>query len=316
MTELALLFPGQGAQRPGMGRALRAEDPDVADAHRGRPAAAAGLPLEQLCAEGPAEALRPTEVAQPALFAVGLALADVARSVGLRPAAVAGHSLGEYTAAVAAGALTSEAGFELVAARGRLMADVQRVRPGAMAAVLGLPPAEVGALCAAVAGSETLTPANFNAPSQTVVSGDEPAIERLLARAADQRGARAVRLPVGAAFHSALMAPVRDQLGRLAAELAWNDLRVPLAANASAKLLTGAGEVREALLAQIAAPVRWVACVEALLAAGCRHFLELGPGRPLSGLVRQIAPDADVASADSRSAIEAYARERRHLVTA
>ena len=313
-AQLALLFPGQGAQRPGMGTALRAQDPALAGAHLARAAAAAGLPLEKLCADGPADALRRTEVAQPALFAVGLALADVARSVGLRPAAVAGHSLGEYTAAVAGGALTPEAGVELVAARGRLMADVQRLRPGAMAAVLGLPPAGVEALCREVASHDTLAPANFNAPAQTVVSGDEPAIERLLAHAASLPGVRAVRLPVGAAFHSALMAPVRDQLGRLAAGLAWHDLRAPLAANASARLLTGANDVRDALLAQIAAPVRWVACVEALLAAGCRHFLELGPGRTLSGLVRQIAPDADVASADSRSAIEAYARKRPHLL--
>jgi [acyl-carrier-protein] S-malonyltransferase len=315
MSALAFLFPGQGAQRPGMGSALRDSDPDVLAAHFARASAASGLPIEQFCADGPAAELLRTEVAQPALFAVSLALADVARTVGLRPQAVAGHSLGEYTAAVAAGALEPEEGVALVARRGRLMARVQRERPGAMAAIVGPAPETVAALCAAAEGSGALAVANFNTPCQTVVSGDVGAIDRLLALVRQQRAGRGVRLPVGAAFHSALMRPVRDELSGVVTGLGWRDLEVPLAANTSGALVQSAAVVREALVAQVTEPVRWVACVRALLDAGCRHFLELGPGRVLSGLVRQIAPGADVAAADSRAAIEAYVATRRHLLT-
>jgi [acyl-carrier-protein] S-malonyltransferase len=316
MSALAFLFPGQGAQRPGMASALRESDPDVLAVHLARANAASGLPIERLCADGPAAELVRTEVAQPALFAVSLALADVARTLGLRPHAVAGHSLGEYTAAVAAGALAPEEGVALVARRGKLMARAQRERPGAMAAIVGPAPETVEALCAAAAGAGTLAPANFNAPSQTVVSGDAAAIERLLALVRERGEGRAVRLPVGAAFHSTLMRPVQRELGSAVAGLGWRDPEVPVAANASGAMVQTAAGVREALVAQIAAPVRWVACVRALLDAGCRHFLELGPGRVLSGLVRQIAPEADVVAADSRAAIEAYAASRPHLVSA
>jgi [acyl-carrier-protein] S-malonyltransferase len=316
MSALAFLFPGQGAQRPGMDSALRASDPDVVAVHLARASAASGLPVDQLCAEGPAAELLRTEVAQPALFAVSLALADVARALGLRPHAVAGHSLGEYTAAVAAGALAPEQGVALVARRGRLMARAQRERPGAMAAIVGLSPEAVEALCAAVDGAGTLAPANFNAPSQTVVSGDAAAIDRLLPLVREQGVGRAVRLPVGAAFHSTLMRPVQQELRGVVAGLGWRDPEVPIAVNASGAMVQTAAGVQKALVAQIAAPVRWVACVRALLEAGCHHFLELGPGRVLGGLVRQIAPEADISAADSRAAIEAYAAARPHLLTA
>ncbi len=316
MTRLAFLFPGQGAQRPGMGAALAASDPELLAARLAGAGAASGLPIEQLCADGPATALMRTEVAQPALFAVSLALADVAHAAGLRPHAVAGHSLGEYTAAVAAGALAVADGEALVARRGRLMAGAQRERPGAMAAVVGLDAETVGALCADAAGGAALAPANFNAPAQTVVSGDAEAVERLLALVAARGLGRAVRLPVGAAFHSPLMRAVADELDGVTAGLAWRAPDVPIAANASGGLVATAEGVRRALVTQVAAPVRWVSCVHALVDAGCRHFLELGPGRVLSGLVRQICPGADVAAADSRAAIEAFAATRPHLLSA
>jgi [acyl-carrier-protein] S-malonyltransferase len=316
MTELALLFPGQGAQRPGMDAGLRRSDPELLRIHLGRAAAVTGLPLERLCAEGPADVLTRTDVAQPALFAVSLALWDIARDVGLRPAAFAGHSLGEYTAAVAAGALVPADGVALVAERGRLMARAQQQRPGTMAAILGPTADAVEALCARVAEPGVLAVANLNAPTQTVVSGDHAAVERLLSLVRELQAGRGVPLPVGAAFHSPLMSPVQQQIAKTVATLSWRDLHAPLASNSSGRLVRSASAVREALMAQIAAPVRWVACVQALLAAGCRHFLELGPGRVLSGLVRQIAPEADVAAVDSRAGIEAYVAARPHLLTA
>lgn len=298
-----------------MDAGLRDSDPDLLATHLGRAAAASRLPLQRLCAEGPAEELKRTEVAQPALFAVSLALADIAHAVGLRPSAFAGHSLGEYTAAAAAGALTPEDGAALVAERGRLMAHAQKQRPGAMAAILGPTPDTVEALCARVAHVGVLSIANFNAPTQTVVSGDHDAIDCLLALVREQHVGRGVRLPVGAAFHSSLMRPAQIELAKTVAVLPWRDPEAPLASNSSGLLVHSAAEVRAALMAQIAAPVRWVACVRTLLASGCRHFLELGPGRVLAGLVRQIAPDTDVATADSRAAIEAYVAARPHLIT-
>jgi len=314
MTALALLFPGQGSQRPGMDAGLRHSDPDLLTTHLGRAAAASRQPLERLCAAGPAEALMRTEVAQPALFAVSLALADVGRAVGLRPTALAGHSLGEYTAAVAAGALTPDDGAALVAERGRLMAHAQRQRPGAMAAILGPAPDVVEALCARVSRSGVLALANFNAPTQTVVSGDNAAVERLLDLVRELDVGRGVLLSVGAAFHSSLMHPVQKELAKTVAVLPWHDPETPIASNSSGLLVHSASGVRDALMAQIAAPVQWVACVRTLLAAGCRHFLELGPGRRLTALVRQIAPDVDAAAADSRAAIEAFVATRPHLI--
>jgi [acyl-carrier-protein] S-malonyltransferase len=316
MTGLAILLPGQGAQRPGMDAGLRQTDSDLLTSHLDRVAAASRLPLARLCAEGPAETLKRTEVAQPALFAVSLALCDIAREVGLRPTALGGHSLGEYTAAVAAGALTPDDGAALVAERGRLMARAQQQRPGAMAAIIGTAPDVVEALCARVAGSGVLAVANYNAPTQTVVTGDHAAIEHLLGLVRELDGGRGVRLPVGAAFHSPLMQPVQIELAKTAAVLPWRDPDAPLVSNSSGLLVHSASAVRKALAAQIAAPVRWVACVQTLLAAGCRHFLELGPGRVLTGLVRQIAPGVDVAAADSRAAIEAYVAARPHLLAA
>ena len=316
MTALGFLFPGQGSQRPGMGSALLGTDPDLIGARFASAAAVSGLPIQGLCTAGPASELVKTEIAQPALFAVSLALADVARDVGLLPRAVAGHSLGEYTAAVVAGALPAADGMALVARRGQLMSTAQRERPGAMAAVVGVPSDTVSALCEAAADGAVIVPANFNAPSQTVVSGDVAAIERLVVLVAERGLGRAIKLPVGAAFHSPLMRPVEQELDRTTAALRWQDATVPVAGNASGSMLRGAEQVRRSLVVQITAPVRWVACVHALHAAGCRHFLELGPGRVLSGLVRQVCPEADVAAADSRAAIEAFAAARPHLVRA
>jgi [acyl-carrier-protein] S-malonyltransferase len=297
-----------------MDTALRATDPDVLDAHLARADTSSGLRVSHMCAHGPADTLTRTSVAQPALFAVSMATYDVARGLGLHPDAVAGHSVGEYAAAVAAGGLEVSDGARLVSERGRLMAAAQAERAGAMAAILGIDRDRVARLCRRAAGGRLLALANINSRSQVVVSGDVAAVEELVRLVAEEGAGRAIRLPVGAAFHSPLMIPVRQRLAVLTQTLGWRAPRIVLVANATGRPVRGADGLRRALVAQVAAPVRWVDCVEALVAAGCRHFLELGPGQVLTGLVRQIAPDVETVAANSRATLEAFAAAHPDLV--
>jgi [acyl-carrier-protein] S-malonyltransferase len=310
---LAFVYPGQGSQKVGMGAELLASEGELLAHYLDQAEAASGLPVRRLVLEGPQEALTDTSVAQPALFTLSLALTDAARSRGLRPELVAGHSLGEYTAAAAAGSVSVEDGIELVCLRGRLMGEIQSERPGAMAAVIGLSAAEVSSLCEQADDDGTVTLANLNSPTQIVVSGEEAGVERLMELATEAGAQRVVRLQVGAAFHSELMKPVQEKMAEAVAGVAWNDPAVPIAVNASGRIVRTAEEVREALVAQIASPVRWVDCVRSLVAAGCTACLELGPGRVLSGLVRQIDADVDVFPADSPARLDEFVRERPAL---
>jgi [acyl-carrier-protein] S-malonyltransferase len=287
-----------------MGGDVAAARPDLIDGYLEHAERESGLPIRTLCLEGPLEELTRTEVAQPALFAVSLAMADIAGEHGLRPDFAAGHSLGEYTAAVVAGALSPEDGMRLVCERGRLMAAAQTKQPGAMAAVIGLSAERVTALCDEVA--DAVAPANFNTREQTVVSGDDGAVDELVRRAQEAGAQKAVKLKVGAAFHSPAMEPVREQLATAMEAVAFSDPEVTLVSNASGELVTSADGVKHALLAQISSPVRWVDCVETLAANGATTFLELGSGRVLGGLVRQIKAEADTFSADSPSKLEKF----------
>jgi [acyl-carrier-protein] S-malonyltransferase len=293
-----------------MGAELLESDSQLFDRYLGLADEAADLPVRQIMQEGPQEELTRTDVAQPALFAVSLALAEVAREAGLTRDCVAGHSLGEYTAAVAAGALSTEDGMRLVARRGRLMADIQSQRPGAMAAVIGLGLDAVEELCAKAGGAGAVAPANINTPEQIVVSGEEAAVDRLVELAPDAGAKRAQRLQVGAAFHSRMMEPVQSEMASAMELLSWSDPDVPMASNASGGLVTTGRQVREALIRQIASPVLWVDCVRAMLARGCDSFLELGPGRVLGGLIRRIEPSATVAAADSAAKLAELAGQR------
>src|SRR3954463_8712876 len=213
MGKLAFLMPGQGSQKVGMGADVLAEAPDNLERYLALAEEASQKPIKQLSLEGPIEDLTATDVAQPALFCVALAMADQAFEAGLKPEFAAGHSLGEYTAATVAGALSPEDGIKLVCARGALMAKAQDEVPGGMAAVLGLEASAVAQLCDSIDGR--VAPANFNTPSQIVVSGDLDAIDALVEAAPGAGADKAVKLKVGAAFHSEAMVPVRERMAEL-----------------------------------------------------------------------------------------------------
>lgn len=295
----ALVFPGQGAQAPGMGAELvRAGcSGDLLEV-----ASAAGVDLVRLLVDGSQEELRPTGVAQPALFYTGVAIWRLLAERGLEVDFAGGHSLGEYCALVAAGAIGPVEGMGLVLRRARAMGAAPK---GTMAAVLGLDAGELSQLCLEVSGAgEVCVVANENSPLQQVVSGTERGVEEVgrLARAAGAR--RIVPLQVGGAFHSPLMEGAAREFAAALAETEIQDPRFPVASGARGTLCSGAAEVRQSLEVQLQSPVRWTGCVQAMAGAGARRFLECGPGNTLGSLIRRIVPEAAVVQLPGPGAVE------------
>ena len=290
-TRIAFLFPGQGSQTVGMGRALAERYPVAADTFA-EADEALGLAISKLCFEGPEDQLRLTENTQPAIMTVSVAAWRVLAEHGVEPAVAAGHSLGEWSAHVAAGTLSFADAVRSVKARGRAMQEAVPAGQGAMAAILQLDAAQVAAACAEAAAETGLTvaAANLNSPGQTVISGSAAAVEKAAALAKARGARRTVMLPVSAPFHCALMQPAQDEVARVLAGLTLTNPGIPVAANATGGLVTTADGAREALIRQVTATVRWVDCVQALAAAGAEVYVEAGPGKVLTGLMKQIDP--------------------------
>ncbi|HVS02492.1 MAG TPA: ACP S-malonyltransferase [Thermoanaerobaculia bacterium] len=306
---LALVFPGQGSQKVGMGGDWAAALPDAA-ATFAEADAALGLPLSRLCWEGPAEELQLTANQQPAILAVSVAMQRVLAARGVEPALVAGHSLGEYSALVAAGSLRFADALRLVRRRGELMQEAVPVGQGAMAAILGLDAEAVEALVTEAAGDEVCAVANRNAPEQTVIAGHAPAVARAVELARERGARRALLLPVSAPFHSPLMAPARQGLAPLLRATSFVDPRVPVVVNVDAAPRFSGEALRDALERQVDSPVRWVESVRWMAEeGGVGTFLEVGPGAVLSGLIRRIAPDARALAIGSPETLDALLAE-------
>ncbi|MGE3843345.1 MAG: ACP S-malonyltransferase [Vicinamibacterales bacterium] len=294
---LAFLFPGQGAQYVGMGRAL-AKDHQVCRETFEEADHILGQALSSLCFDGPEDQLRLTENTQPAILATSVAVYRLLAAHGVQPRFVAGHSLGEYSANVAAGTLAFADALRLVRLRGRLMQDAVPVGAGSMAAILGLDEAAVAQACVEAAEGEVVSPANLNAPGQIVIAGAKAAVERAVVRAKALGAKRAIPLDVSAPFHCALMQPAEVRLSPELRALAVRAPAMPIVANVDAQLKTSGEEAIEALVAQVSRPVRWLDVVRQLQRHGVRSYVEVGPGTVLSGLVRKIDREASVSSTD------------------
>jgi len=281
----ALVFPGQGSQAVGMGRELGEASPRWADAK-----AALGFDLRRLCFEGPEADLTLTANTQPAILTASIVALDALVAAGGTYDFVAGHSLGEYSALVAAGAVDFADAVRTVRARGQFMQEAVPPGEGAMAAILGLDRALVFQACEEAQGAGVVQVANLNGPGQTVIAGAAAAVGRAVELAKAKGAKRAVPLPVSAPFHCALMAPAAERLHAVLRTVQFRDLRVPLATNVDADVISEGARVQDALVRQVTAPVRWEETVRALAGLGAEVALETGPGRTLSALLRRSTP--------------------------
>ena len=291
-ARLAYIFPGQASQYAGMGSDLMENFPAARKVFE-EADDALGFSISEICFKGTAEELQLTENTQPAILTVSVAALSAMEAEGFPPPDyVAGHSLGEYSALVAAGALTLRDAVRTVRARGRYMQEAAPVGSGAMAAIMGADLKDVMAACGEAQEGQVCMPANINTPNQIVIAGDATAIDRAIELLKERGAKRAIKLNVSAPFHCALMNPAQERLAEDLDKIEFQDLRVPLVTNVDAQIITKGEEARDALTRQVSSPVRWQESVEVLIQEGVESFVEVGPGKVLSGLVRQIERSA------------------------
>ncbi|MFL6228889.1 MAG: ACP S-malonyltransferase [Pyrinomonadaceae bacterium] len=306
---IAYIFPGQGSQYAGMGRELAERFP-AAHAVFEEADDALGFSISRLCFEGTAEELQLTENTQPAILTTSVAALRALAAEGFAPPSfVAGHSLGEYSALVAAGALSLSDAVRTVRARGHYMQEAVPPGVGAMAAIIGADVGVVAEACRDAAQGEVCSPANLNSPKQIVIAGDAAAVDRAIEILKSRGVRKAVKLNVSAPFHCALMLPAQERLEKDLREIEFSDLRIPVVTNADAELVRDGAAARDALVRQVSSPVRWSESIESLVKEhGVTTFVEVGPSKVLAGLLKQIAPDARAASVGDAAGVEA-ARE-------
>jgi len=302
-VKIAAVFPGQGSQYVGMGKAMADQYPEAA-AVFAEADQVLGFSLSQLCWEGPEEDLKKTTNTQPAVLTASIACWRVLEARGVQADLVAGHSLGEYSALVAAGALTFAEALQLVRFRGQAMEAAVPYGQGTMAAILGMSDEWVRELCLKAGAYGVVEPANFNSPGQVVISGSTEAVAKALEIGKEMGGKKMMPLAVGGPFHSSLMAPARQAMADRLAAAQVADARIPVAANASGRLIQKREEIIAALVSQVDNPVLWVDAVQSLASAGVDTYVEAGPGRVLGGLIKKIVKEAQICNVEDPASLE------------
>lgn len=298
MSNIAFIFPGQGSQYAGMGKELAANFRTAADVFA-EADEALGFRLSRLCFEGPEEELKLTATTQPAILTASVAALRVVQAeTGLSPTYLAGHSLGEYSALVAGGALSLADAVRTVRSRGSFMQEAVPVGVGAMAAIIGAVPDVLAEICAEAAQGEVVSPANYNSPGQLVIAGHAAAVSRAMVIAKERGFRKAMLLPVSAPFHCSLMESAADRLAAVLDQVAVSALSQPVVTNVEALANSDSARVRELLVTQVCAPVRWAQSVEEMIRLGVGTFIEIGPGKVLSGLVKRISKEPVIFNVD------------------
>lgn len=302
--EIGLVFPGQGSQSVGMGKALYEAHSSVKPVYD-EASTVLGYDIAELCFTGPAERLNLTEFTQPALLVSSVAAWKLFEPVGVKPLAVAGHSLGEYSALVAAGGVSFRDAVGLVQKRGRYMSEAVAPGTGLVAALLGLPAETVKEVCRIASSVGVVAAANFNSPGQIVIAGERAAVERAIELAKAQGCKKAIPLPVSVPVHTPLMQQAADRLAKDLAMVRWSDLSAALVNNAEAKAIRLASEIQASLVRQLPSSVLWEDTVRAMGKMGVTTFVEIGPGTVLTGLIKRILPDANLLNVNDPKSLDA-----------